>query len=617
MKDHRATVVAENRVESPDELAWLALMGAHEADESVRRRENLLVATAHASRLLLQAPDVMAAVPGVLEMIGRAAGVDRVDLMLAQNGPAGEPRLVVASEWAADGVFPRLGHSVQGYCDESNFTEVCTELRAGRSVCIDQHQTLAVEAPPCGGLHGIGTKNNAIVPIFVDSEFAGVVTFDVCREHRAIGRAELAALETAAGVIGAALHRERLVDAVRRERERAANARAADATTKYTALLQGLEQLTGDVALDEFLSSQVLMGMTRYVGAATGTVIVRDTERREWRVIAHVRDGRVEPPPYARSLPLDVELPFGADAADVSPSRKWRPIYFDLARDDRVAWPGMADHHRNEGHTGLLVLPLVFGQRTVGIMTLSFLPDVPDRLPRTEELIGLAQGATVAIELARLAHSARDAAVLAERNRIGQEIHDGLAQVFTGILMQLGAAEENDAASDDTSRAQLLARIRDLAREGLAEARRSVMALRPDQTRRNGLELALRQLAERSTVPGRIAATFEGGGLATGLPPEHEHELLRIAQEAVSNAVRHGKPRNVRLAMTDEHTHWVLSVADDGCGLQQAPELSAQEGFGLTSMRERARAIGGHWRIESAPGAGTCVSVRLAKRSAA
>ena len=110
-----------------------------------------------------------------------------------------------------------------------------------------------------------------------------------------------------------------------------------------------------------------------------------------------------------------------------------------------------------------------------------------------------------------------------------------------------------------------------------------------------------------------MTAGFEGGGFATGLLPEHEHELVRIAQEAVSNAVRHGRPDNVRVAMTDDRTHWVLSVTDDGCGFEPAPELSAQEGFGLTSMSERARAIGGEWRIDSGLGAGTRVSVRLPK----
>jgi signal transduction histidine kinase len=161
-----------------------------------------------------------------------------------------------------------------------------------------------------------------------------------------------------------------------------------------------------------------------------------------------------------------------------------------------------------------------------------------------------------------------------------------------------------------------LGRIRELARDGLAEARRSVMALRLDQTRRAGLEIALRQLADRSTVPGGVTCTFDGGGITTGLRPEHEHELLRIAQEAVSNAVRHARPHMVNITMTEEAAHWVLAVSDDGAGMEQSPELSARQGFGLSSMRQRAGAIGGEWQIESEPGRGTRVSVRMLKRAA-
>src|SRR5262249_40175701 len=152
-----------------------------------------------------------------------------------------------------------------------------------------------------------------------------------------------------------------------------------------------------------------------------------------------------------------------------------------------------------------------------------------------------------------------------------------------------------------------LSRIRELARDGLAEARRSVMALRVDQTRRAGLELALRQLADRSTVPGGVTCTFDGVGIATGLKPEHEHELLRIAQEAVTTAVRHAKPQRVSITMRDAASHWELAVADDGVGMARSPDLSANEGFGLTSMRQRAGAIGGQWQIDSEPGHGTRV----------
>jgi len=207
--------------------------------------------------------------------------------------------------------------------------------------------------------------------------------------------------------------------------------------------------------------------------------------------------------------------------------------------------------------------------------------------------------------------AAKNAAVLAERNRIGQEIHDGVAQGFTGILMQLGAAEEAMRECTRTSPLPaILTRIRDLAKDGLAEARRSVMALRPDQTRRVGLELALKQLAERSTVDGRVACSFEGV-MSDGLAPERQHELLRIAQEAVSNAVRHAHPGTIRILLEEEAALWRLTVIDNGRGMTLMPELYASQGYGLNNMRERAGAIGGKFLIESKPGEGTRVIVTL------
>jgi signal transduction histidine kinase len=587
-------------------------------DESLRRRESLLVASAAASRLLLEAPQLMEAVPEALRLVGEAAGVDRVDLMLSQPGPDGEPRLVVVSEWAAAGVVPRLGDPSLGYIDERNFKEICSNLRGGQTVCMNREDLPVRGGYRCGGLRGTGTKSKAIVPIFVEGEFVGVVGFDNCRRRRAIGVAELSALETAGGVIGAGLHRERLIDAVQRERARAAEERAAELLGKQETILRGLQQLAEQAELGYFLSGHVLVEAARQLEAACGAVVLRDVDRQEWRVVAHVRDGQVEPPPYSASVPLDVRLRLCPESVTVQAAEKWQPIYFELSDEleRQCEWPGMFDFHRSQGHVGLLVLPLLFGQRASGYMALAFRRPLPEPVKRSDLLIALAQGATVAIELARLADSAKDAAVLAERNRIGQEIHDGLAQAFTGILMQLAATEGLDTPADGAL-AVVLARIRDLAREGLVEARRSVMALRPaDRPRSEGLALALQQLAERSTVPGGVTCAFEGGGLATGLSPEHQHELLRIAQEAVGNAVRHGRPRNVVIAMLADETHWELAVTDDGRGMPQRPEQCARQGFGLANMRERANAIGGEWQIRSRKDEGTRVSVRLPKGGA-
>jgi signal transduction histidine kinase len=214
--------------------------------------------------------------------------------------------------------------------------------------------------------------------------------------------------------------------------------------------------------------------------------------------------------------------------------------------------------------------------------------------------------------------AAKDAAVLAERNRIGQEIHDGLAQGFTGILMQLGAAEE---AMHECARSSplpaILTRIRDMAKEGLQEARRSVGALRPEQSRRPGLEIALRQLCERTSVEGRVKCHFEGSMTGEGLAPEKQHELLRIAQEAVSNALRHAHPANVYIVLSEEPAGWSLTVRDDGRGMTLMPELYAQQGYGLNNMRERAGVIGGAFHIESKPGEGTRVIVNIPRRKVA
>ena len=575
-------------------------------NESLQGRERLLTATARASRLLLEADDVRGAIPSVLGLIGEAAHVDRVSLLEAHLGPVGEPLLVMTSEWTGEGVTPHMHEGCNFSCDERAISSVCEQLRAGRSVCLSPAE---IHGDHGTGIEGIGTRTKAIVPIFVAGEFIGVVSFDNTRQHRAIDAAELAALETAAGVLGAALHRERLVDDVRHEREHAVEERFAE-LAKANAVIRGnLERLAGETDLHSFMG-HMLLEATRQFDAISGAVVVLKDSLQEWRIIAHVREGQLAEPSYPAKVPV-------AGSTFTEKFGQLRePHYVDYATQTEEIWPGVRAFHRSEGAVGVVVYPLVFGARSVGFFILTFGRDARD-VQRSGLLVALAQQATLAVQLTRLAYSAKEAAVLMERTRIGQEIHDGLAQAFTGILMQLGAVEEFPSCKKRNSELGVtLTRIRDLARDGLAEARRSVMALRLDQTRRAGLELALRQLAERSTVPGGVTCTFEGGGVISGLRPEHEHELLRIAQEAVSNAVRHARPRNVQIATTEEAAHWTMSIADDGVGMEQRPELYARQGFGLSSMRQRAGAIGGEWQIDSQPGTGTRISVRLAKRAA-
>ncbi|MBS0365678.1 MAG: GAF domain-containing sensor histidine kinase [Proteobacteria bacterium] len=577
--------------------------------ESLHARERLLVASARASRLLLEAPDLRAAIPDVLALLGEAAHVDSVKVMESRRGDEGQPQLVVTAAWSAPGVNSPMSVGTTICMAEDSCTPVFQELRAGRSVCFSKVDVCPEALAPLGVVHGAHALTKAIVPIFLAGEFIGVLGFDNARQERPIDASELAALETAAGVIGAALHRERLVDDVRRERERAAEERAAELARANAVIRANLERLAGQTDLHSFMG-HMLLEATRQFDAISGAVIVLKESTQEWAIVAHARGGELATPFMPRTIPVAGSV-FTQRIAALN-----APVHLEIASDSDEIWPGLLAFQRRSGALSTVLYPLIFGGQNIGFLAMSFTRLATD-VQRSELLVALAQQATLAVQLTRVAAAAKEAAVLMERARIGQEIHDGLAQAFTGILMQLGAAEEFPLCKKrDSALSLILSRVRGLARDGLADARRSVMALRLDQTRRKGLELALRQLAERSTVPGGVTCTFEGGGISTGLRPEHEHELLRIAQEAVSNAVRHAHPHTVRISMLTEDAHWEMSVADDGVGMEQRPEQYAREGFGLSSMRQRAGAIGGEWSIESQPGHGTRVSVRILKQAA-
>jgi signal transduction histidine kinase len=575
--------------------------GVPAVSDSARHREALLAASAKASRLLLEATDAMSVMPEALRVLGEAAEVDRTTLALAEIGPAGERWLVIKSEWLAPGVAPEDCNLSRSPSGERKIDCFCPQLQSGRSVFVRREESV----DRCDvSIAGDRAKSSVIVPIFVDGEYAGAIGFDDCREPREFDSSVVSALEIAAGLIGAALHRERLVDTMRREREQAAETRVAELANANAAIRANLEQLASEPDLTSFLE-HVLLEATRQLEAATGTVVMLDDVADEWQVVAHVRDGAPAEPPFARNVRND------QTALAEMLVNKSEPEYFGLDTFAEIGWPGSAEYHRDAGHPCFYAMPLVFGERTVGFIGLAFHQAGPLPPYRVELLVALAQQITLAIGMDRLARSAKHVAVLGERNRIGQEIHDGLAQGFTGILMQLGAAEEHMGCAKHSPLPQILTHIRDLAREGLAEARRSVLALKPDNGTRGGLETALRQLAERSTIAGRVTCTFDGGVSAGGLAPEHQHELLRIAQEAVMNAVRHAHPRTIRVVLLEEPAHWMLSVIDDGRGMAELPELYAQRGFGLANMRERARAIGGRCDVHSQPGKGTQVIVRL------
>jgi signal transduction histidine kinase len=283
----------------------------------------------------------------------------------------------------------------------------------------------------------------------------------------------------------------------------------------------------------------------------------------------------------------------------------WTEMVEYDGQDARLPEPVQA-FNRSRGIDSVLVAPLVLPTRNLGWFALS-----RGRAPLCDGawhralLDALARQATLALHQSQLAeHSrteARRQAVLEERNRLARDIHDTLAQGFAAILMQLQGAQRC-AASVPPTVARSIDTAVELARTHMIEARRSVGALRPQEHQIENVPAALErmvELARRSTeVPIELTIAdlpqFSGGA---------DREILGIAQEALSNAVRHARARRIVIrAEGIRSVGFRLSVADDGRGI--AKERRGL-GFGMTSMQERADRIGASLTIVTAARSGT------------
>jgi signal transduction histidine kinase len=309
-------------------------------------------------------------------------------------------------------------------------------------------------------------------------------------------------------------------------------------------------------------------------------------------------NGNQAPPPVPASLsPLWQEL-----------LATRQPIFIaDPATDPRILNQALL---KGQGVKTLMAVPMVLGEKVLGYFALNTL--TPRRYQREEVnlLRSLAQLITLAVELTRMAEQGQEHAIVAERNRMAREIHDTLAQGFTGIVMQLEAAE--DALEDGVSADVHLQRAKGLARESLAEARRSVHALRPALLEQSHWIEALQNSTYRLTQNSGIAIAWEITPDLPALSPTIETELYRIGQEALTNVVRHARARHVRVAVGHDDTHLWLEVRDDGIGYVP---YGRESGFGLVGMHERATKIGATLTITGATPQGTTVRVIVPTRS--
>ncbi len=201
-------------------------------------------------------------------------------------------------------------------------------------------------------------------------------------------------------------------------------------------------------------------------------------------------------------------------------------------------------------------------------------------------------------------------AIISERSRMAREIHDTLAQGFTAISAQLEILKDKVSGSPQATKHLELARS--FVRSSLAEARRSIWEMRSQALEEADLAKALANVAEQLTAGGPVRTRVSVQGPSRRLPVVAENHLLRMGQEAITNAVKHARANEISIELDYQATHLRLRVCDDGCGFHASNVAASKNGgFGLVGLRERVRDLHGRLEVKSAPGQGTEVVIEV------
>jgi len=281
----------------------------------------------------------------------------------------------------------------------------------------------------------------------------------------------------------------------------------------------------------------------------------------------------------------------------------------DVETDPRVN-DQFRQYFMPKGTKKFLAVPILVGGKVRGIISVRHSNRAPYRTEEIGLIQALAHQVMLAIRLTEVGEQSRQTAVLAERNRMARDVHDTLAQGFTGVIIQLEAAEYAMSDGDRKEANRHLRRAGELARSSLSEARRSVHALRPQVLERDDFWLALKGIVKSTTVGTTLETTFAAKGKIPVLPPPWQENLLRIGQEALTNTLKYARAKHFRARLTSDAKEIRLELGDDGNGFEVTER---NDGVGLAGMRERVQEMGGELKIVSSRGRGTKITVILPK----
>ena len=418
------------------------------------------------------------------------------------------------------------------------------------------------------------------------------------RQARTPNSDDIELLELATHVVRVAIERDRAAEALRAS-ERVARG-------QVEALTYSLDVLATAPAPDKFLG-QMLSTIGRMLGAQS-VILWLFNESNDSLVLRAWAEGtnfaKVDPEhPFIKNPPSWKEDP-GLRELLFSGA----PVACEDVENDPYISAELREYLKSGGTKKFLRIPTLVGGRVKGFIGIRHGDRPPYRPEEIELAQALAHQAMLAIQLNEFAEQSRQAAVLEERNRLARDIHDTLAQGFTGVIVQLEALEDAIACCRRKEANEHLRRAGDLARQSLNEARRSVHALRPQALQRGNFWEALKGIVKNTTAGTALHTTFNLRGKLRNLPQYWQENLLHIGQEALTNSLKYAHPRNFETRLIFNTKELRLELRDDGDGFQVK---ARHDGFGLAGMHERVEQMGGNLTISSRRGKGTKIAVTV------
>lgn len=370
----------------------------------------------------------------------------------------------------------------------------------------------------------------------------------------------------------------------------------------------GLSSIASNVTLDlpmkEMLDALAESAVRAGTAVACAVVLVGEKAG-----MLHLFGSHGLPEGYTDGLQLAYK--FDVWSPSLQAFRTRQPVLTRDIRDFLLSEPLYAPIHRFVREVPWDVtysLPLVSRGRALGAISFCFLPGQEPAEDERVFLGAVADQTAVAVENARLFAEARGKAALEERQKLARELHDSVSQALYGIALGSKAARERLEDGDPEQLAEPLDYVLSLAEAGMAEMRALIFELRPESLESEGLVAALEK---------QVAALEARHGIEVehdlceepSAPLPAKETVYRIAQEALHNVVKHARAKRVRLTLECDLQRIGIEVSDDGLGFDSQDDFPGH--LGLRSMRERAARSGGTFEIESVPGEGTRVRVRI------